>query len=271
MPGPVLHQVDAFAERGLAGNPAAICLLDAPAGAVWMQALAAEMNLSETAFLVPRQEPGDYDLRWFTPAVEVDLCGHATLAGAHTLWRTGLVAADAPITFATRSGTLTCARDGELVAMDFPRTSPEPDDAPPTIEDALGVEPAWVGRAGANLFVEAATPAEVVGARPDPALIAALPGQGVILTAMGGGRGIDVTSRYFAPSAGIDEDPVTGSAHCALGPHWAERIGRRRLVCHQASARGGIVYVEVHEDRVGLAGRAVTVLEGTLVDEPPPA
>lgn len=268
MAGPPLHHVDAFAERAFAGNPAAVCLLDELADPAWMQWLASEMNLSETAFPVPSGGPGEYDLRWFTPTVETDLCGHATLASAHTLWRTGRVEPDAPIVFATQSGTLTCARDGDLIAMDFPSRPPRETTAPPGLARALGVEPRWVGRATANLFVEVGSPEEVAAARPDLPLVAALPGQGVILSAAGGTDGADLTSRYFAPSAGIDEDPVTGSAHCALGPHWAERLGTPRLVCHQASRRGGIVYVEVQGDRVGLAGRAVTVAEGRVAVGP---
>ena len=197
--------------------------------------------------------------------MEVDLCGHATLASAHVLWSTGGVAPEAPISFSTRSGTLTAARDGALIAMDFPAAAPERADPPPGLLEALGVAPAWVGRAPVGWFVEVAHARGRRPARPPTWIgLAALPGQGVILTAGGGIDGADVTSRYFAPAAGIPEDPVTGSAHCALGPFWAERLGRTRLVCHQASRRGGIVYVEAWGERVGLAGRALTVLEGRL-------
>ena len=229
-----------------------------------MQAVASEMNLSETAFLLPEGPPGAYGLRWFTPVVEVDLCGHATLASAHVLWSTGRVGPEAPISFSTRSGTLTAARDGALIAMDFPAAAPERADPPPGLLEALGVAPAWVGRSPIGWFVEVPTPGDVVRAVPDMGGLAALPGPGVILTAAGGIDGADVTSRYFAPAEGIPEDPVTGSAHCALGPFWADRLGRTRLVCHQASRRGGIVYVEAWGARVGLAGRALTVLEGRL-------
>jgi PhzF family phenazine biosynthesis protein len=264
MPGLPLHQVDAFSERPFGGNPAAVCLLAEEADPAWMQAVAAEMNLSETAFVLPEGPPGSYGLRWFTPAVEVALCGHATLASAHVLWSTGTVAPDAAISFSTLSGTLTAARDGELIAMDFPAAAPERADPPPGLIEALGVAPAWVGRALVNWLVEVSSPEEVTGAAPDMNRLMPLPGQGVILTARGGIDGADVTSRYFAPAAGIPEDPVTGSAHCTLGPFWSERLGSTRLVCHQASRRGGIVYVEVWGARVGLAGRAVTVTEGRL-------
>jgi PhzF family phenazine biosynthesis protein len=262
--GAPLHQVDAFAERPFAGNPAAVCLLDAPAEPAWMQSVAGEMNLSETAF-VHRDGDGDgFALRWFTPATEVDLCGHATLASAHVLWRTGAVAAGEPIAFSTRSGVLTATRDGEWIALDFPATPAEPANAPARLLEALGVRPRWTGRSAFDWLVELDDPEAVVATAPDMAVLAAAGGRGVIVTAAGGAGGADLTSRFFAPAVGIPEDPVTGSAHCALGPHWAARLGRDRLVCHQASARGGVVRVRVRGDRVELGGRAVTVLEGRL-------
>jgi PhzF family phenazine biosynthesis protein len=262
-----LFQVDAFADRAFAGNPAAVCLLEGPADAAWMQAVASEMNLSETAFL--HREGAGYALRWFTPVAEVALCGHATLASAHALWESGRDAAEAPIGFATLSGTLRAWRDGDWIVMDFPATAPQPADPPGALAEAIGVAPRWTGRSRFDWLVEAAAPEEVAGARPDMAALAAIEGRGVILTAAGGRGGADVTSRYFAPAFGIPEDPVTGSAHCALGPFWAERLGRERLVCHQASARGGIVRVDVLGDRVLLSGRAVTVVEGRLAPGPP--
>jgi PhzF family phenazine biosynthesis protein len=257
-----LLQVDAFAERAFAGNPAAVCLLDGPADPAWMQAVASEMNLSETAFL--HRDGAGYALRWFTPVAEVALCGHATLASAHALWEGGRVAPDAAIDFATLSGALSAARDGDLIVLDFPATPPEEAEPPPGLPAALGVAPRWTGRSRFDWFVEVATAVDVVAARPDMAALAGLEGRGVIVSAAGGRDGADVTSRYFAPALGIPEDPVTGSAHCALGPFWAARLGRGRLVCHQASARGGVVRVEVRGDRALLGGRAVTVLEGRL-------
>jgi PhzF family phenazine biosynthesis protein len=264
--GPPLLQVDAFAARAFAGNPAAVCLLDGPADAAWMQAVAAEMNLSETAFLHP--EGAGYALRWFTPVAEAELCGHATLASAHALWETGRAAPGAAIAFATLSGTLSAAREGDEIVMDFPAAPPEAARAPAGLAEALGVAPLWTGRSRFDWLVHAASPEEVRAVRPDLARLGELGVRGVIVTAAGG-DGADVTSRYFAPGVGIPEDPVTGSAHCALGPFWAVRLGRSRLVCHQASARGGIVGVEVREDRVLLSGRAVTVLEGALAAGPP--
>jgi PhzF family phenazine biosynthesis protein len=257
-----LFQVDAFADRAFAGNPAAVCLLDGPGDAAWMQAVAAEMNLSETAFL--HRDGAAYALRWFTPVAEVALCGHATLASAHALWESGRESGGAPIAFATLSGPLTASRDGGWIAMDFPATPPEPADAPAGLAEALGLAPRWTGRSPFDWLVELASPGAVAGVRPDMAALAEIEGRGVIVTAAGGRDGADVTSRYFAPGFGIPEDPVTGSAHCALGPFWAERLGRERLVCHQASARGGIVRVDVRGDRVLLSGRAVTVFEGRL-------
>ncbi|MGD9695314.1 MAG: PhzF family phenazine biosynthesis protein [Thermoleophilia bacterium] len=266
MDGPPIYQVDAFADAPFAGNPAAVVVLDGPADATWMQSLGAEMNLSETAFVHP--EGSGWALRWFTPAVEVALCGHATLASAHALWEGGHVPAGRPIAFTTLSGVLTATADGEWIALDFPAVPPREAPAPAGLREALGVDAVWTGAAAPNVLVEVATPAAVAAAAPDfAALLAATTAsgvQGVILMAAGGERGADVTSRYFAPYAGIDEDPVTGSAHCALGPLWAGRLGREDLVCHQASARGGIVRVGVRGDRVRLGGRAVTVLAGRL-------
>jgi PhzF family phenazine biosynthesis protein len=261
-----VSQVDAFAERAFAGNPAAVCVLAAPASASWMQAVAAEMNLSETAFLVRRA--GGWDLRWFTPAAEVALCGHATLASAHTLWRDGHEPEGAEIRFHTASGVLGARRAGDMVELDFPAMPPVAAEPPAEVVAALGVRPAWSGVCGANRFVELATPEEVRAVIPDMARLSAATEQGAIVTAAGGEDGADVTSRYFAPAVGVPEDPVTGSAHCAIGPHWAARLGRARLRCHQASARGGVVHVEVRGDRVGLGGRAVTVMEGRLAVEP---
>jgi PhzF family phenazine biosynthesis protein len=258
--------VDAFAERAFAGNPAAVCVLAAPAAVAWMQAVAAEMNLPETAFLVRRD--GGWDLRWFTPSVEVPLCGHATLASAHALWRDGHEPEGSEIRFHTASGVLLARRAGDLVELDFPATAPVAAEPPAEVVGALGVVPAWSGVCGANRFFELATPEDVRAVTPDMARLAASTEQGAIVTAAGGEDDADVTSRYFAPAIGVPEDPVTGSAHCAIGPHWAARLGRAVLRCHQASARGGVVHVEVRGDRVGLGGRAITVLEGRLTVPP---
>jgi PhzF family phenazine biosynthesis protein len=256
-----LLQVDAFTDEPFKGNPAAVCLLDREVHDGWMQAVAAEMNLSETAFLRP---DGDgFGLRWFTPTVEVDLCGHATLASAHALWEEGEVAAGEPIRFATRSGVLTASSRSGEIELDFPATPPEPAEAPPGLLEALGVEPRWVGRSRFDYLVEVGSEQAVRALRPDLERLRAIETRGVIVTA-GGSPPFDVVSRYFAPAYGIDEDPVTGSAHCCLAPFWSDRLGKGELVAYQASRRGGVVRTRLAGDRVVLGGQAVTVLRGEL-------
>jgi PhzF family phenazine biosynthesis protein len=262
LPSPIFI-VDAFAERPFAGNPAAVCPLDRPADDGWMQHVAAEMNLSETAFLVP--EADCYRLRWFTPAVEVDLCGHATLASAHVLWETGRLAATAAARFRTKSGLLTATRDGEDIVLDFPAVAVEPCDAPAGLVEALTVEPLAVGRNRMDLLVELPSESGVRGVRPDFGRLATVPVRGVIVTAPSEDPAYDFVSRFFAPASGVPEDPVTGSAHCALGPYWGNRFGKTDLVGRQVSRRGGVVRVGVRGDRVHLGGRAVTVLRGELL------
>ena len=265
-----LVQVDAFTAEPFAGNPAAVCLLEpgAEPDPAWMQRVAAEMNLSETAFLRPGPEPGAYGLRWFTPTVEVELCGHATLASAHVLWSEGRIAAGEPIRFASASGPL-AARPGPdgTIWLDFPATPAEPVGPPSGLVEALGAgAPRWVGRGRFDYLVELEDEAAVRDLAPDVRRLTGLGVRGVIVTAAAGGPGgHDFVSRFFAPGAGIDEDPVTGSAHCTLGPFWAERLGRSELTGFQASARGGLVQVRPQGDRVLLGGRAVTVLRGQLV------
>jgi PhzF family phenazine biosynthesis protein len=266
-----LFLVDAFTTAPFAGNPAAVCLLEGDADPAWMQAVAAEMNLPETAFLRPAGQPGRWRLRWFTPTVEVELCGHATLASAHVLFGEGLVEAGRPVRFDSAGGPLAARRDGDgAIRLDFPATPAAPVDPPEGLLDALGVGAAgFVGRSRFDYLVELADEAAVRGLAPDLRRLGHLTpdGVGVIVTAAAaaGTAGYDFVSRYFAPSAGIDEDPVTGSAHCVLGPFWAERVGRDDLTGFQASARGGLVQVRPQGDRVQLGGRAVTVLRGRLV------
>jgi PhzF family phenazine biosynthesis protein len=255
-----IFQVDAFAQRPFTGNPAAVCLLDEPRDDAWMQAVAAEMNLAETAF-VERQGDG-FDLRWFTPTTEVDLCGHATLAAAHVLWEQGETAHR--LRFRTRSGTLTAERADGLIHLDFPAEPARATDVPPDLEHALGALPQWVGRNRFDYLVEVADVATVRSLAPDFRGLRRFPGRGFIVTAAGE-EGCDFVSRFFAPGAGIDEDPVTGSAHCCLGPYWAARLGRSDLVGYQASPRGGYVGVHVAGERVVLSGPAVTVLRGELL------
>ena len=263
--GAPLFVVDAFTETAFGGNPAAVCLLDAAADAAWMQSVAAEMNLAETAFVV--SAGADFGLRWFTPRVEVPLCGHATLASAHVLWD-GWLPRDVPARFRTASGLLTCTRAGDVIEMDLPADPPAPVAVPDSLADALGIEPAQITEVTQNrigklvLLTDAAT---VRSLQPDFGRIAELDAPGVIVTAPSDVLGIDFVSRYFAPAVGIDEDPVTGAAHCALAPYWAMRLGRDELVGYQASARGGTVRCQVAGDRVVLGGHAVTVTRGELI------
>jgi predicted PhzF superfamily epimerase YddE/YHI9 len=318
MPFPLV-QIDAFTAAPFAGNPAAVCLLDAPREAAWMQRVAQEMNLSETAFVrldtapgapgqAPEADGAAFDLRWFTPTHEVDLCGHATLAAAHALWTEGYADPAAPLAFATASGRLTARReapgddasgnasggaeatgDAGWITLDFPADPPVSAEAPPALLGALGLRAAaYVGRTGRDLFVQVDAPAVVRTLAPDLARLATLDARGVIVTAaattdddaaatdaegadlagadLAGAdlAGADFVSRFFAPAVGVPEDPVTGSAHCALAPFWAERLGRAQLVGRQLSARGGTVRVHARGARVTLGGQAVTVLRGTL-------
>lgn len=271
MPGPVpvgCLQIDAFTERPYSGNPAAVCLLGGERDARWMQAVAEEMNLSETAFVRPGSD--GFDLRWFTPAVEVDLCGHATLAAAHALWSEARVPDDAEIRFQTRSGLLTAARNGKLIELDFPATSPAASDLEEaevrSLGDALGVVPKRVVRSAFDLLVEVGTDREVSEARPDFRRLGELDCRGVIVTSTSDDARFDFVSRFFAPGVGVNEDPVTGSAHCCLGPYWGERLGKREMTAFQASSRGGVVRVRVSGDRVILGGHAVTVFKGELTE-----
>lgn len=257
-------QIDAFTDKPFAGNPAAVCVLPAPGDARWMQRVAAEMNLAETAFLHPLDD--GYNLRWFTPTVEVDLCGHATLASAHALWESGRLAPDAQARFHTRSGLLTARRNGDWIELDFPATPAEPCESPAALARALGVTPAYTGKTRFDYLMELESEQAVRALRPNFALLRELGVRGVIVTAPASTRGFDFVSRFFAPGAGIDEDPVTGSAHCALAPFWGAKLGKSEMVGYQASARGGVVRVRVHGARVLLGGQAVTVLRGELAE-----
>jgi PhzF family phenazine biosynthesis protein len=261
--GLMMTQIDAFTDRPFAGNPAAVCLLEHSPEDSWMQLVAREMNLSETAFLLPLD--GEFGLRWFTPTVEVDLCGHATLASAHFLWERGHLAADQPARFHTRSGLLTAEKRGTWIEMDFPATPAVPDESAETLESALGISAGYVGRTRFDYVVEAASEEAVRALKPDFNALRRLKARGVIVTSRSSGSGYDFVSRFFAPAFGIDEDPVTGSAHCCLGPYWKERLGRDNLTGFQASARGGFVRTRCQGDRVLISGQAVTVFRGELV------
>jgi PhzF family phenazine biosynthesis protein len=263
-----IYQVDAFTDRPFAGNPAAVCLLDAPGNEAWMQQVAREMNLSETAFL--HREGDAYRVRWFTPTVEVELCGHATLASAHVLWESGLLPTEKTARFLTRSGRLAASRRGDWIELDFPYERATAASQPAGLATALGVEPLWVGRNRMDYLLEIASEEAIRRLDPDFPDLKAVPlggpiERGVIVTARATSAGFDFVSRYFAPAAGIDEDPVTGSTHCCLGPFWGERLAKSQLSACQASARGGTLKIRLGEKRVYLAGQAVTVLRGELV------
>lgn len=258
-----LYQVDAFTNKPFGGNPAAVCILDAPRPAEWMQALAAEMNLSETAFLL--RQGADWNLRWFTPKVEVKLCGHATLASAHTLWESGLLPADQTARFHTLSGLLTAQQRDGWIEMDFPLGQDAPVETPPPgLAEALGVEPVCVRDTGRSWLAELDSAEQVRELRPDFRAMLAVPRGSVIVTAAADDPEFDFVSRFFAPGVGIDEDPVTGSAHCSLGAYWSGKLGKTRLSALQISARGGILRLEVAAPRIHIAGQAVTVLRGQL-------
>jgi PhzF family phenazine biosynthesis protein len=276
-----LYQVDAFTDRPFAGNPAAVCLLSGARDPRWLQDVAREMNLSETAFLYPVLkgdakpgfQEGDWHLRWFTPATEVELCGHATLASAHVLWQTGRLAAGETARFHTLSGLLTAGQKADgWIELDFPARRVEAVEPPDGLLAAFGLQAAvFVGKSRYDYLLELPAEDAVRAAAPDFAALRHLPVRGVIVTARADAPPFDIVSRFFAPGAGVDEDPVTGSAHCTLGPYWATKLGKDEMLAYQASARGGVLRVRVDGEREGrervlLGGQAVTVLEGKLVE-----
>jgi PhzF family phenazine biosynthesis protein len=276
MSGSAMHipifLVDAFADVPFAGNAAAVCLLDSLADATWMQAVAAELRQPATTFVHPVRpgQSGGFGLRWFVPGSELVLCGHGTLATAHVLWETGRLALGAPAHFETGSGTLAARRDGDVIALDFPAEPVEPVTPPPHLVEALGVEARDVARGRLDYLVELESEQVVRTLQPDFARLRQVETRGVIVTARSETPGYDVVSRFFAPGVDLDEDAVTGSAHCSLGPYWGERLGRTTLTAFQASARGGMVQVRLEGSRVRLSGRAVTVMRGFLLAPPPP-
>ncbi|HVH05025.1 MAG TPA: PhzF family phenazine biosynthesis protein [Myxococcota bacterium] len=262
-----IHTIDAFTSEPFAGNPAGVCVLEDARSDRWLQAVAAEMNLSETAFLWP--DGAGYRLRWFTPKVEVPLCGHATLASAHLLLETRR-ARDGAVRFPSQSGELRAVRaDDGWIELDLPAFRAEPSLLPANVAVALGVMPIEASTVerlnGTSWLCEMETERDVRGARPDPRALVAAGAPSIMLTTRGDGSGFDFVSRYFAPGAGIDEDPVTGAAHCALAPYWAKKLGKTEMLAYQASVRGGVVGVRVAGDRVVLRGQAVTVVSGQLL------
>jgi PhzF family phenazine biosynthesis protein len=255
-------QIDSFADRPFTGNPAAVCVMDAAAPEEWMQNVAMEMNLSETAFLHPDRD--GWALRWFTPAAEVALCGHATLASAHVLWEDGHLPTGAEARFHTLSGVLTARYADGVIEMDFPAKPAVSAEPPEGLLEALGAEAVFVGRSQFDYLVELRDEASVRRLTPDLGVLRRVEARGVIVTARSDSPAFDFVSRFFAPRVGVDEDPVTGSAHCVLAPYWAERLGRNPLTGYQASRRGGVVGVRMEGSRVVLTGRAITVLRGQL-------
>ena len=257
-----LYLVDSFTTEAFAGNPAGVVVLTTAREERWMQRVAAEVNQAETAFLVPQRD--GFDLRWFTPTVEVDLCGHATLGSAHILWEQGHLSRDQEARFHTRSGLLKASPDSGWITLDFPATPPTPCEAPAGLLASLGLSGGSVFRTRFDYLVSIESADELRGLEPDLATVKRFDVRGVIVTTASDRPDADFMSRFFAPRAGVNEDPVTGSAHCALAPYWAERLGRKRLTGYQASPRGGFVRVEHAGDRVLLSGKAVTIYKATL-------
>ena len=256
--------VDAFTNVPFAGNPAAVCVLPEPRSDEWMRNVAREMNLSETAFLVPRN--GDFDLRWLTPTIEVDLCGHATVASAHVLWQDGHLPPGTQARFHTRSGLLTADRRDDWIELDFPVKIAAPAEPPSTLLPGLGVSsPFAVAKNAFDYLVEIESEKELRALTPDHTTLRQIPVRGVIVTARSTAPEFDFVSRFFAPGSGIDEDPVTGSAHTALGPYWAAKLRKAEMTGYQASPRGGIVRVRLNGERIILGGQAVTIMQATLL------
>lgn len=260
---PLFH-VDAFTDTPYAGNAAAVCILDGPREDAWLQQVASEMNLAVTAFL-SSQDDG-YRLRWFSSQVELELCGHGTLASAHTLWEQGYLAHDVQARFFTRGGFLTARRDGKWIELNFPAKPEEEIELQPIVSESIGVTPLYVGKSQLDYLVEVESEEMVRSIQPDFKQLAQIPARGIIVTAAANPASeYDFVSRFFCPSVGINEDPVTGSAHCVLSPFWSKRLGREQLTGYQASKRGGTVRVHLDSDRVRLGGQAVTVLRGELL------
>lgn len=263
--GQIITQVDAFTNRPFAGNPAAVCILPTRQNEPWMQNVAQEMNLSETAFLV-KQDDG-FNLRWFTPTVEVPLCGHATLASAHVLWSEGHLSPDEVARFYTKSGVLIAKLQGEWIELDFPVNHSKETVAPRELKEALGVPYKSVFLNSLGYLVELESEDFVRQIQPNFQILKTLSISEVIVTSLTDfDSEYDFVSRFFAPGLGIDEDPVTGAAHCCLAPFWRDRLHKDELLAYQASLRGGVVKVRyTGGDRVFLAGQAVTVMRGELI------
>jgi PhzF family phenazine biosynthesis protein len=255
-----IYQVDAFTDKPFCGNPAAVCILESKPTDKWMQDIAAEMNLAETAFLLPFKD--GYNLRWFTPNSEIDLCGHATLASAHILMEKGYISEGMEVNFYTKSGLLTAKSEGGWIRLDFPTTPEKEVEAPSELIEALNIDPLYIGKNIFDYIIEVENEEIVRNIKPDFTKLLKVDMRGVIVTAKS--KNYDFVSRFFAPEIGIFEDPVTGSSHCCLGPYWKNRLGKDEFIAYQASSRGGVLRVRVLDDRVLISGKAVTVLEGKI-------
>lgn len=257
-----IYQVDAFTDEPFSGNPAAVCILDKEVDENWMQCVASEMNLSETAFLY---RVGDsYSLRWFTPTVEVDLCGHATLASAHILWEEGYLDPSQDAQFHTRSGLLTASMKAKTIELNFPSDPEQETPVPEGLIEALEINPSYVGKNSFDYLVQVDDEQQIRNLKPIFDLLKTVPARGVIVTSVSDSGEYDFVSRFFAPGVGINEDPVTGSAHCCLGPFWGKRLNKFKLKGAQLSSRGGVVQVSLVDKRVILGGKAVTIFRGEM-------
>ena len=254
--------VDAFTSKLFSGNPAAVFILEEPISDQLMQQIASEINLSETAFVV--KKGSSFDLRWFTPTKEVDLCGHATLASSHILWEQKILSESEIAEFSTRSGVLTAKKSSDFISMDFPSDEVKNIDSIDIFKE-LNLEPTFIGRTSFDYFLEVSTPELVMNYNPMFEIISKLDSRGLIVTSKSNSDSYDFVSRFFAPQSGVPEDPVTGSAHCSLGTYWYKKLGKSDLIGYQASVRGGIVKVKVEENRVILSGSAVTVIKSELL------
>ena len=259
-----IYQVDAFTDKIFSGNPAGVCVLSAPRDDIWMQNVAKEMNLSETAFLIETE--GGFNLRWFTPKKEVDLCGHATLASAHILWETGILQSSEEARFFTKSGLLSASKKAGLIELDFPSEDNAETSAPNELLEGLKVKPKYIGKNRMDYIVEIGSEDEVRRLEPDFELLKKIDARGIIVTSVSNTPEYDFVSRFFAPAYGIAEDPVTGSAHCCLGPYWKRRLNKKEFNAFQASERGGSLKVRVEKERVFISGKAVTVFCAELKD-----
>jgi len=258
-----LYHVNAFSSDAFGGNPAAVCILSQLKADTWMQSVAAQMNLSETAFVFDNGQ--NISLRWFTPEREVDLCGHATLASAHVLWQYGYVAQGREIAFHSKSGVLTARQKDGLIELDFPAVEPKTVKAPAKLIEMLGISPIYTGKFGAKYLFELETEQQLLAVKPNMSELLTLAERGVSVTCADSSGQYDFVSRYFAPWVGIDEDPVNGSSHCALTPFWSQRLGKTRLTARQASARGGDLSLQLAGDRVKISGTATTVVSAQLL------